>query len=269
MGRARIGGQVTAEAGVRGRERGGTGSGFADDLRRAAWLAGADIRKSWVSFPVAAVVCLLPGFYATFLFAEALGGSSRLESLLLDYWFLLVVAVLNVNFLFNRDYYYRFSEDNYTKRLSFLRGLPISPRTVVAGRAMVMAVALSCSAPSFFLVPYLVDPGIRATMGPAGYLWFAGVWVGYALFAMGFLLFMWNGLSWRAERGLLWLFPASVVVAALVSGLLFDDGLVLAAVRAAQTHGPLAAGTAILFGVLSLALWARAAEAGLRGRDLG
>ena len=269
MGRERIGGEVAVEAGVRGRERGGTGSGFADDLRRAAWLARADIRKSWVSFPVAAVVCLLPGLYATFLFAEALGGSSRFATLLLDYWFLLVVAVSNVNFLFNRDYYYRFSEDNYTKRLSFLRGLPISARAVVAGRAMVMSVALACSAPSFFLVPYLVDPEIRAATGPTGYLWFAGVWVGYALFAMGFLLFMWNGLSWRAERGLLWLFPVSVVLAALVSSLLFDDGLVLATAWAARAYGPLAAGAAIAFGVLSLALWARAAEGGLRGRDLG
>ena len=241
------------------------------DLREALWLAGADIRKSWISFPVAALTALVPGLYVVLLYSAVSDGSmSAFGTFLLDAWFLLVVAVLNVNFLFNRDYYYRFSEDNYTKRLSFLRGLPIRGRAVVAGRAMYMAVALVCGAPSFFLAPYLASPGLRAMIDPLDYAWFVGIWIGYALFAMGFLLFMWNGLSFQAEIRLLpILFPGWCFLTAAVSNLVLGDGLTMALIQMAKVNGPFAAVTSLAIGCAALILWATVAERWLRRRELG
>ena len=155
--------------------------------------------------PVAALIALILGFYLVGFYSDVFGGSAgRFELFMLDFWLLLTVTVLNVNFLFNRDYYYRLSEDNYTKRLSFLVGLPIPPRVVVAGRAIYMALALAFSAPSFFLMPYLVGGDLRAEIRPTDYVWFVFIWIGYALFMMGFLLFMWNGFSFETE--LKWVF---------------------------------------------------------------
>lgn len=263
--------RVIAESWIEGGGIGEAADRSGRGLRGAAWLAWEDVRASWVSFPVAAVVALVPGFYAALLLGEAFGGSSAgFVTFLLDLWFLLMVAALNVNFLFNRDYYYRFSGDNYTKRLSFLRGLPIGPRTIVAGRAMFMAVALACNLPVFFLVPYLMEAETRTALGPSGYVWFAGIWLGYALFMMGFLLFMWNGLSWRAERLLLpFLFPGWCLLISAVSALVFDHGLVLTLMRAAESSGPPVAGASVALGSVALVLWAVAAERGLQRRELG
>ena len=240
-------------------------------LRDAAWLAGMDVRRSWVSFPVATVTALVPGFYLILLYHSAFSGSmGSFGTFLLDVWFLLVVTVLNVNFLFNRDYYYRLSEDNYTKRLSFLLGLPISPRAVIKGRAMYMALALACGAPSFFLLPYLISGDLRAALGLLDYVWFAGIWIGYALFMMGFLLFMWNGLSFQAELGWIFsIFPGGCLLVATVSNFALDDGLAMALIQVAKANGPLAATISVAVGCAALVFWIRLAERGLRRRELG
>lgn len=249
--------------------RAGQREGFGG-WRDALWLAGRDIRGAWVSFPAEAVVALVPGLYLVFLYPNASGGAmGGFGNFLLDFWFLLVVAVLNVNFLFNRDYYYRFREDNFTKRLSFLRGLPIGARTIVSGRAVVMAVALACGSPSFFLAPYLASTELRGMIGGVDYLWFVGTWIGYALFMMGVLLFMWIGLSWEAERIAVPLLPCAYVLAAIISNLTLDDGLVLTLIEAAKTQGPLVAGASVAFGALGLIFWSRAAEKRLQKRELG
>ena len=242
-----------------------------DTLRDAAWLAVEDVRKSWVSFPVAALTALILGFYLVVFYSNVFGGSTgRFELFMLDFWLLLTVTVLNVNFLFNRDYYYRLSEDNYTKRLSFLIGLPISPRVVVFGRAMYMALALAFSAPSFFLVPYLVGGDLRSTIGPVDYVWFVLIWIGYALFMMGFLLFMWNGLSFETElKWVFWAFPGGCLLVATVSNFVLGDGLAVALIQLSKVQGPFAAGIALSLGGIGLMLWMKLATKWLARRELG
>lgn len=241
------------------------------NLRDAAWLAGADVRKSWISFPVAALTALIPGLYLVLFYSDIFEGSvDRFEVFMLDSWFLLMVTVLNVNFLFNRDYYYRLRGDNYTKRLSFLLGLPIAPRVVVVGRAMYMALALAFSAPSFFLLPYLVGGDLRSAISPVDYVWFVFIWVGYALFMMGFLLFMWNGLSFQTELG--WIFSVFLggcLLVATVSNLALENGLTVTLIQIAKAQGPLAAGIALALGGIGLVLWMKLAAKWLGRRELG
>ena len=240
-------------------------------LGEALWLTKMDMRRSWVSFPAAVLTALVPGFYLIFLYSAVFSRSmGSFGNFLLDVWFLVVMAVLNVNFLFNRDYYYKLSEDNYTRRLSFLRGLPISPRAVVAGRAMYMAVALVCGVPSFFLVPYLASAELRAALGPLDYVWFVGIWLGYALFMMGFLLFMWNGLSFQTELRLLpFLFPGWCLLIAGVSNLALENGLTMTLIQVAKVQGPLATGISIALGGTGLILWMKLASKRLCRRELG
>ena len=260
------------EAGVETRDRQETNTATRKStLRDAFWLATMDVRKSWISFPVAALTALIPSFYLVVFYSNVFDGSvDRLSVFMLDFWFLLVVTVLNVNFLFNRDYYYKLSEDNYTKRLSFLLSLPITPRAVVAGRAMYMVLALTFSAPSFFLLPYLVGGDLRSAIGPLDYVWFVFIWIGYALFMMGFLLFMWNGLSFQTELGWIFLtFPGGCLLVTTISNLVLDGGLAMTLIQVAKAHGPLAAVVSVAIGCAALILWLRMAEKRLERRELG
>lgn len=241
------------------------------DLRSGLWLAVEDVRKSWVSFPVAALTTLIPSFFLVGFYSDVFGDSvDRSGVFILDFWFLLMVTILNVNFLFNRDYYYRPSEDNYTKRLSFLIRLPITPRVVIAGRAMYMTLALAFNAPSFFLLPYLVSGDLRSEIGSLDYVWFVFIWIGYAMFMMGFLLFMWNGLNFETEQLLLFLFfPGGCLVVATISNLALDGGLTMTLIQAAETQGPLAAVASVVVGGSALILWTKLAESRLGRRELG
>ena len=253
------------------KKRKNPGLRFGGDFRDSLWLAGMDVRRSWFSFPVAALTAFVPGFYLVILYSVAFSGSMGVfGTFLLDAWFLMATAILNVNFLFNRDYYYGLSEDNYTKRLSFLGGLPISPGAVIMGRAMYTAVALVCGGPSFFLVPYLASAELRALIGPLDYILFVVAWLGYALFMMGFLLFMWNGLSFQTELRLLpFLFPGWCLLVAIASNFALDGGLTMSLIQVAKTRGPLAAIVSVAAGCAALALWVRIAEKRLGKRELG
>jgi hypothetical protein len=240
--------------------------------RGALWLAGQDARRTWLSFPAAAVVALVVGVYAGgFLFSTEAAGAlgERFFGFLRDLWFLTVVPVLGVNFLFNRDYYYRLREDNLSKRLAFLRRLPIPAQTVVACRATIMLLALACAAPAFFLPVYLVSRPLQDRLDPAQYLFFALVWSGYALFAGGFLVFVWLGLSWRTEKKVLMVaFPLfNLLVAGLSNYFVFGAGIVAGTLGLVEEGGAPTAVLALSLGACGFALWGWAAAVYLERRE--
>lgn len=218
--------------------RAGQREGFGG-WRDALWLAGRDARKTWLSFPVAALVALVFGLYAILLYSVALGDGpgGRFGGFGLDFWFLVFVPVLGVNFLFNKDYYYRFREDNLSKRLAFLRGLPICAGKIVLGRVAIMLLTLTCTSPFFFLTPYVLHDGLRERVGLAGYLCFVAFWLGYALFMVGFLVFVWLGLSWEAERLILLALPVFNLLLAVTFNFFFETGLVAGVLGLARDHG--------------------------------
>jgi len=238
--------------------------------RDALWLAGRDVRRTWLSFPVAAFVALVLGMYVILLYSVAFGGEAGrwIGRFGLDLWFLGLVPVLSVNFFFNKDYYYRIREDNLSKRLAFLRGLPISADRIVFGRVAIILLTLACTSPSFFMTPYLLYDEIGERAGGARYLCFVAFWLGYALFMAGFLVFVWLGLSWETERRILFALPAIYLLVAIISSLFFEEGLVAEVLELARDRGPLLTATSVA-GIISLFFWAKAAESGLRKRDLG
>lgn len=238
--------------------------------RDALWLAGRDARRTWFSFPVAALVALLFGVYAVVLYSMAFGDEAGrwIGAFGLDMWFLALVPVLSVNFLFNKDYYYRLRDDNLSKRLAFLRGLPISVGRIVFGRVAIMLLTLACASPFFFLTPYLLYDGLRERISLTGYLCFVAFWLGYALFMVGVLVFVWLGLPWETERKILFSLPVFYLLLALISSFFFEAGLVAGVLGVTRDHG-LTLATAPVVGIISLFFWAKAAGNGLRRRDLG
>lgn len=156
--------------GLQGREEAGV---FGRTARDAARIFRADVRRTWVSFPVAAVVASLLGLYAGGFLVSAdatEGPGSGIVVPLGDFWFLAVIPVLAINFLFNRDYYYRLSGDNLSRRLAFLKELPVSAGALVAARVAYMLLAFVFSAPAFFATAYGSSDLLRARLDPAEYL---------------------------------------------------------------------------------------------------
>ena len=253
-----------------GRPDSGTRAGGreAKTWRNAVWLADRDIRRTWVSFPIAALVALVFGLYTGgFLFSENLTNltGSSLISTLLDFWFLGLTPILAVNFVGNRDYYYSLNEDNFSKRLAFLRKLPISMQTVVLGRAAYMLVVLAVCTPVFFLTLYLISGEIRGRLDPLEYLCFVAVWIGWIFAACGFYLYLWH----RTLKTQLRTIPVMMVVFPIIAGIcnfVLGFGIVAETLVAASQYGLVFALAALLVGSLSFLLWMRAAARHLENK---
>lgn len=241
-------------------------------LRDALWLAGRDLRASWISFPTTVVVSSFFGLLAAPQYANAFSEETgAFGSFFLDFYLICLVVALGTNIIFNRDYHSSLRTEAFDERLSFLKGFPIRTRSIVAGRVGSALVALACAAPPFFLIPYLVNEELREVIGGIDYLWFAGTWLGYALAATGVLIFSNFGFRWSPNQlPLLFIVSLLVYVAlAIAVNLALEDGLTFALLAAAKAHGPLTAAVSIFSGGLTLALCAIASGERLQRRDIG
>lgn len=241
-------------------------------MNDAMWLAKRDIRSSWMSYPATMCVAFLFGLLASFQYRNALGGSPFGQAIL-DFFLLALVTVMSTNLLFNRDYFREISDENFYGRLSFMRSMPVSAKSIVLGRVASMLLALACAAPAFFLAPYLVYGGLREAAGFPEYVWYFGVWLGYAILAVGGFVFCSFSFNWKLSGN--WL-PATVAIIAayalivIVSNLVLEDGLALSLLELAKSAGgPFAAIASVLVGGAALAACVSISTKRLEKRDIG
>lgn len=243
-------------------------------LTEARWLAGEDIRRAWLSYPVSGLFVMFLGF----LVIPSLSGVLELEgfgeagerfersfaSFFPDYLFLIIGLMLCVNSL-SRDYLLVWTEDPFSSRLAFLRGLPISARSLVAGRMTSMVFALLFTVPAFFLPIYLFSE--LRELG-ASYLWFVGIWVGYSLFGAGLTLLMELGLDGRTYTLITFGMVAVILVAVGLLEWMVELRLVERTIVLVQDYGPLPAviSLALGAGLFLLLGWATARR--IENRDL-
>lgn len=245
-----------------------------ETLAEARWLAGKEIKRAWLSYPVSGLFVLFLGL----LVVPALSGVLELEGLdapgrrlessynafFPDLLFLIMGAVLTVNSI-SGDYLRIWQDDVFSRRLLFLRSLPISTRSLVASRVMSMLFALPFTGPAFFLPVFLLSD-----LGELGvsYLWFVGIWLGWSLLYAGFTLFCEFGMSGKVYT---WISLANigaflVVVAALEWTA--DLRLVERTASLAQSYGALPAVASLAIGVCGLVLLARVTVRRVGRRDL-
>ncbi|MGH3089338.1 MAG: hypothetical protein ACRDSJ_18755 [Rubrobacteraceae bacterium] len=239
----------------------------------ALWLARRDIRSSWASFPATAGVAFVFGLLAVAQYRNALVGETGVfGEAMLDFFLLALVAVMSANLLFNRDYFRTVSDESFNGRLSFLRSMPVSAKSVVYGRVASMLLALACAAPMFFLAPYLVYGELREFVGFGGYVWYFGIWLGYAVLAVGGFVLCNFAFNWKLAE--MWLPAAFAILGAyisivLASNILLENGLALSLMELAKTSGAMAALASILTGSAALAVCASISAKRLERRDVG
>lgn len=240
-------------------------------LVEARWLAGQEVKRAWLSYPVSGLFLLFLGALISPALSDILevgGSGGRLERSSVfftsDFLFLIVGLLLCVNAL-SRDYWLVWTSDPFSSRLAFLRSLPISTRSLVAGRMLSMALALPLTVPAFF-VPIYFFTDLRE-LG-AAYLWFVGIWVGYSLFAAGLTLLMELGLPGQTYS---LISLGIVVVTPIIVGLLewlVELRLVERTAVLARNYGaaPAAISLALGAGLFVLLAWATVRR--IQHRDL-
>jgi hypothetical protein len=240
----------------------------------ALWLAKKDVRRAWLSYPVSGLFVLgisllvAPAFDG-FLEMEEFGRSeARIEGAINaffpDYMFFVLGAILAVNSI-SMDYM-RIWLDNdvFAHRLAFLRSLPASTGSLVAGRMMSMLFAVPFTVPAFFLPVYFFSE-----LGEMGlsYVWFAGIWFGWSLLFAGITLL---GELAANGKAYVW-FSVAFIIGLIAALVVFEFTVELAFVERsanlALEYGPIPAVVSILIGGGMFAVLARETKKRVERRE--
>jgi len=235
---------------------------------QAIWLAGRDIRRAWLSYPISALFLLLFGVFASPSFfengAQVRSVEGLFEAFITDYLFLIMSLILAVNAL-SLEYLRVWHDDVFSHRLVFLKSLPISAGTLVASRAMSMLFALPLNFPAFFLPIYFISD-----LGELGFsfVWFCCIWLGWAILYAGVTLLCELGLSGRAYVWLSLAIIAGVITLLLLLEWTLSLNLVARTAALAQAYGPLPALVSLIVGAVGFVLLARLTVRRIEHREL-
>jgi hypothetical protein len=245
-----------------------------NEFAEAFWLAKEELGRAWLSYALSVLYFVFLGFFAVpsvsgvFEF-EGFGSEGRrmeafYNAFYADYLFLLVCAFFGVNAI-SRNYTLIW-RDTFSPRLLFMRGLPVPAGSLVGSRALCMFFALLPSAPAFFLPAFiLTDLGEIGTP----YLWFAGVWIGYSLFASGLCLHFELTVNRRGYALIFFGFAASLMAVLALLEWTLDLSLVGRTAELAHSgYGALPAIISILAGGATFALLSRITVRRIEKRDL-
>lgn len=243
-----------------------------ETLYEARWLAGKEIQRTWPSYLITAALALLFGVFAVFVLdALRTDPADGAGSAGLDIFFIFGVSAFTTNSL-SRDYLRSWGGDTFSKRLHFLRSLPISAGEVVAGRVLTMLPALVLNSLAFFVVIYVASEsyggGLVEQLETGEYLAFVGIWVGYAVFCGGAWLYGELGLHGRTYNRIAFGVMALVLVLLVAAEWLLDARIVARTIGLAEEYGALPAILALLMGVVVFALWAMVVVRRIERRDL-
>ena len=240
----------------------------------ARWLAGQEIKHSWLSYPVTALLVLFFGYFAAstvdgFLTLDGFGEggrtfADRFNTWFTDYLFLSFGAFLALNWM-SREYLRVFSEDAFSERLIFSRSLPISADTLVLGRLMSMCPALLLNTPAFFVPVYWISD--LSELG-WNFLWFVAVWVGYSFIGTGISLLAEFTISNRVYLRATYIGTFLLFFGLIALEFTVDLRAVSRIAGLVQTHGPLPALASILLGTAALAILTRTTIRRVERRDL-
>lgn len=236
-------------------------------------LVAQELRRTWLSYVATAFGNVFFGLLAasTFWTAARLNAEGQrfgVPNFETDLIFLLLVSLLSLNWI-SRSYAMVW-EDPFSRWLGFLRTLPVPVREIVTARAAVM-VGVTVVMTGVFFVPFYAlnspgNPMFTETIPMPEYLWFAGIWLGYALLLGGPGLYLELGVRGKM---MLWIQIAVVVAILAVLSVLTGLGvhLVWGSFRLVELYGPLPALAAITIGLAGMALGHRATVRRLRTRS--
>ena len=243
-------------------------------ISQARWLAWQETKRTWLSYLATGTFFLLFGLFALIYLGQLFDGEASIRtaensSLIVssNVFFLAIISGLAVN-SFSKEYLYSWGRNNFSDRLTFLRSLPISNRTMVTNRLLTLLVALSINTVLFFLPPYLLSESLSAGLGPIQYLWFILIWASYALIGAGFYVYMEFNASGRAYNITMLLLLAPIIFVGGTAALVFDVSFLSSVAELALSYGPLLAIPIFLLGFIWLLVCCRTTVRHIEKRNL-
>jgi hypothetical protein len=183
--------------------------------------------------------------------------------------FLLLPIIPLLGFSFSRRNTKYWSEDTYTRTLTYLRTLPV-PTTVILCRRKIQAVcSFAINGLLFFGIVYAISENFRTELTLPSYFAFALTWIGFGLIVSGIYIFIEYLFSGKAYLGFTLLV---VLVSWMISLLVMLGGgnVFLYSISCSKEWGllsPIMWG-ALLLGTISIQLFSKWTIHRLKSRDL-
>lgn len=222
------------------------------------WLGVREMRRRWLAYIVSASYLLGLGLLLS------LGGAPEPGSFAAEFVILIILMILTEPFM-SRDYM-SWSNDLVAAHLTFLRTLPIEPRTIVQSRMLALVIAGVLNVPAFFVPIYLLGDW---TMGFGHYLCFVFTLTGLSLIGTGVGLCLELGTTLRRYVLVNCVLLVILTVTIILPGWQFDFWIIEWIARITDTNGPLVAVASIAIGIVAYVLLGRLAERLLLRRELG
>jgi hypothetical protein len=242
--------------------------------RKAWWLAKHEMKRGWGGWIVSIIFFL----YAAVVLGTMAGQEMTVRPGKAVYYVsgiginLFALAVIpNLGFFFSRRHFTYFRKDSFTKRLAFLKRLPVSDEVLLISRYMQLVVATACMSVVLFLPIFIVyqsdlTPVVRLSAWE--FVEFSLIWIGYSL-AMGSFYVYWEmGSSGKTYFTSCLLIAAAYLLVGSAAFLINYRSLWILAMQGVKAYGPMLPLLSLLLGIGSLLFWSWATKRRLERRDL-
>ncbi|RKN61400.1 hypothetical protein [Paenibacillus ginsengarvi] len=223
-------------------------------------------RSNWGKL-ASVILYLYFGVFSAFIvgamYAEASGGMRSGISIPADIVFL--TAMCCIGFSMTADYVSFYKTDIFTRKLQYMRQLPIGPSELVTARYLQIAITTVAQSLLFFIPFYFIsDMGYLLT--PAQFVAFALIWIFFGICVCLAFTYMELGLSGKVYF-LFNMIVVFILVAAASTAGYFGISLVDLTVRGAATFGVWMSLAGLVIAILSGCVWFRLTERKIRSRS--
>jgi len=184
-----------------------------------------------------------------------------------DLFYLMIMSSIGFA-LFSREYRSNWVKTRpITRKLTYLKGLPISSNEIAASRSILYLITLGLLGSVFFVALYLFSPFFHSEIGLGLYISFALVWLGYALAVGGTFLIAEQTMSEKAYFILSFLF---IGIFTAIAVLLRVTGfpLVKNVLAWVQQYGVIVSFLSVIIGLIVLLLSTKVIAHRLNKREL-
>ncbi|MFC5649382.1 hypothetical protein ACFPYJ_09600 [Paenibacillus solisilvae] len=139
-----------------------------------------ELRRSWLGLLITMLFFTYISIVMMPLFKELLDNkTSNNVRWVGDLLYLTILP--NMGFLMNRSYLKYWQKDPFTRKIAYWRTLPIGLTSIVISRMLQLITVLTIVGAYFFVSQYLLLDELRKLVTTGEYIFFALIWIGYAL----------------------------------------------------------------------------------------
>ncbi len=235
--------------------------------QRAWWITKQSLRRSKIGFLISVLLNIYLSVIIGFMSIREIYSIPReqltwRETFVTDGLLLICVSVMG--FVMTKDYRTYWSSDSFTRRLVFLRAMPIRVEEIVLARFQQMVVCMLLLSASFFLPLYYFS-GFADQISVWQYIEWAVTWLGISIMIGGFYVYVELGTTGKQYLLVSFLVTGLTLMAAIAIGLT-GFSLFLTTVDLIEQYGLLVPILSHIVGFVIMLGWIKLCERRIRTR---